>query len=443
MTRKPAPRRGFSLIEMMVVIAIISILLAISAGAFVKYYINARQRATEAMLTILDDQLGQRVESFWKNVKPPIRTRHAVMAGLGVNGAGTTNESQPIRLRRAMLLAKLEAMRGDFPQQFADFLLGTSGGLATCTDTAAPLADNAAAVASRARTAIEQEYRRLTYEKNPAAVPNNGKRFDPTVASTFTQIAPHDHQTESAACLYLMLKVGSGEGKSFDMASIPPSSIRDTDGDGVPEIVDAWGTPIRFYRWPTDLIQSLVRQSSQMGGDKNYLDIDPVTKLPNQNNQNTLDPERLLQTPEWIASTWSQDFEQNTTANRLGMGNYFWVTDHVPYTQNPPPANRSRYSYPIYPILVSAGPDAVSLPREDKWQAFGLMWTDDLTNAPVPTGPITYSWPPFPPNDGTTVAPIRTRSGQISQEISTNYPGAGMHVDNIFSRVIVAGRETQ
>ena len=202
------------------------------------------------------------------------------------------------------------------------------------------MADNAAAVASRARAAIEAEYRRLTFEKNPTAVPNNGSRYDPTVTTTFTQIAPHDHQTESAACLYLILKVTSAEGRAFDMGSIPPTHIRDTDEDGVPEIVDAWGTPLRFYRWPTDLIHSLT-QANQMGGTTNVLDINPTTGQANSNNQNTLDPEKLLYTTEWIASTSSQEFEQNANTNRPGMGNFFWVTDHEPYVQDPPPSGRT------------------------------------------------------------------------------------------------------
>jgi prepilin-type N-terminal cleavage/methylation domain-containing protein len=31
---------------------------------------------------------------------------------------------------------------------------------------------------------------------------------------------------------------------------------RDTNGNGLPEFVDAWGSPLRFYRWPTRLIRS-------------------------------------------------------------------------------------------------------------------------------------------------------------------------------------------
>lgn len=425
MKRASLPRLGFSLIELTVVIAIIAILLTISAGAFVRYYLNARLRATESVLQILDGELGQRVESFWKNVNPPTRLRHSFLSGLAP-AATATNETTPIRLRRSRLLAKLEAMRGDFPQQFADFLPGVSGGLASNTD--ATYSDNSAPVASRARAAIEAEYRRLTYERNPTAVPNNAPRGTAGY-NQITQIAPHDHQTESAACLYLMLKVGSGDGRAFDMASIPPGNIRDTDDDGVPELVDSWGTPLRFYRWPTDLIYTLTNVNEQVGGRLNVLD------AGNSNNQNTLDPERLLYTTPWTASTQSQIVERNATAATAGYGNFFRLTD-------PTVGNRTPFSFPLYPVIVSAGPDAFDLPREDKWQAFGLIWGQDFTT--VPAAPITTSYPP--------VNELDTRMGRVSQDWApppalpsgyTSYPGAGAHVDNIVSRVIVAGREAQ
>jgi hypothetical protein len=34
--------------------------------------------------------------------------------------------------------------------------------------------------------------------------------------------------------------------------------VADTDGDGLFEIVDAWGQPLRFYRWPTRLFRPAV-----------------------------------------------------------------------------------------------------------------------------------------------------------------------------------------
>ena len=34
------------------------------------------------------------------------------------------------------------------------------------------------------------------------------------------------------------------------------AETKDIDFDGLPEFIDAWGNPIRFYRWPTRLFRS-------------------------------------------------------------------------------------------------------------------------------------------------------------------------------------------
>jgi prepilin-type N-terminal cleavage/methylation domain-containing protein len=407
MKRLSRKRTGFTLIELTVVIAIVGILVTLTAGSAVRYFWNAKQRATEAVLQTIDGALSNRVNSFWRSVKPPVRTRHSILAGLA--GTYVTNENQSVRLRRAELIAKLEAMRGDFPQQFADFLpaSGSHNGIATSANT--PPTDNVAPVASRARAAIELEYRRLTYEKNPAAVPNNAPR-GAVGYSPNTQIAPHDHQTESAACLYLMLKVGSGDGSVFDMNQIPSSFIKDTDEDGVPEIVDAWGTPVRFYRWPTDLSLTMIFTTNQLAGGSSE-------------NQNSLDSDKLLALDVWVAGTGSQLFESNSNAGTRGIGNFFRVSD-------PTVANRTAASLPTYPIIVSAGPDATTYERDEKWQAFGLKWGDASA---IPTAPITTSWPP--------VEDLETRCAKVSQELAGSYPGQGAHVDNILSRAMRAGQE--
>src|SRR5262249_40220863 len=35
-----------------------------------------------------------------------------------------------------------------------------------------------------------------------------------------------------------------------------PAEVKDTDNDGLPEFIDAWGNPLRFYRWPTRFFRS-------------------------------------------------------------------------------------------------------------------------------------------------------------------------------------------
>jgi prepilin-type N-terminal cleavage/methylation domain-containing protein len=418
MMRRSRPRSGFTLIEMLVVITVIGILLTFTAGAAFKYMASAKVRATEATITTLDNAVTQRLESFVYKVKPPVLTRHLVLAG-----QGGVQESQTLIQKRAAIIAMLEAMRGDFPQQFADFLPAsvvatgtyTGTGLATNLDTT--YADNAVAASSRTRAAIEQEYRRLTFEKNPTLVPNNG---DPTKP---TQIAPHDHLTESSASLYLMLKVGSGEGSTFDISQIPPAFIKDTDGDGVPEFVDSWGTPLRFYRWPTDYL-------SAMMVDNRLASTAPQAR-------NSLDPDSLFIRNLWTKDPSSTAFEQKWTnggTTNPVVGCFFRVHDYD--LVNDPTGNTlttNPIALPTYPLIVSAGPDATGYSKEDRWQAFGLWWDDKGTGANVPTAPISYSWPP--PNF------LQARGGYVLT--LTTQAGAGASGDNIVSRILRAGQESQ
>ena len=51
--------------------------------------------------------------------------------------------------------------------------------------------------------------------------------------------------------LYAILVEGRGAlGSVFSRDDFTDKEVQDTDGDGLPEFVDAWGQPLQFYRWP-------------------------------------------------------------------------------------------------------------------------------------------------------------------------------------------------
>ena len=51
--------------------------------------------------------------------------------------------------------------------------------------------------------------------------------------------------------LYALLVEGRGPlGSMFRADDFTDREVQDTDGDGLPEFVDAWGHPLQFYRWP-------------------------------------------------------------------------------------------------------------------------------------------------------------------------------------------------
>ena len=66
---------------------------------------------------------------------------------------------------------------------------------------------------------------------------------------TLTQA--NDPTTEMAACLLMALS-RPRSGKKFNPEeSLGANAIKDTDGDGMAEIVDGWGKAVGFCRWGT------------------------------------------------------------------------------------------------------------------------------------------------------------------------------------------------
>lgn len=110
-------------------------------------------------------------------------------------------------------------------------------------------------------------------------------------------------------------------GVSLNMDNLGSGNVADTDGDGIQEIVDAYGTPLAFFRFPTD--NALLQNSNPAAGNKNS---------PSFINADPLDPSGrlsgLLKTP----------FETNV------------------HKLKSPVNNTACY---ILPTIVSAGPDGV------------------------------------------------------------------------------------
>ena len=82
----------------------------------------------------------------------------------------------------------------------------------------------------------------------------------PTAAEILNQATSnwnsnHDPVTESSELLYFALVHSSVLGASpMDADRFMAAEVSDTDGDGLPEFVDHWEQPLRFYRWPTRLV---------------------------------------------------------------------------------------------------------------------------------------------------------------------------------------------
>ncbi|MCA9074133.1 MAG: prepilin-type N-terminal cleavage/methylation domain-containing protein [Planctomycetaceae bacterium] len=79
---------------------------------------------------------------------------------------------------------------------------------------------------------------------------------------------------DSSELLYLILTEGRVIGATpVDADAFNGNEVADTDGDGFLELVDAWGNPLRFYRWPTRLLNPFGFRSSSLNSAANSTDV--------------------------------------------------------------------------------------------------------------------------------------------------------------------------
>jgi prepilin-type N-terminal cleavage/methylation domain-containing protein len=190
------PRSGFSLIEVLVVMGIIAFLTAAIVVVMPRLANASKVAATKATIKKVDELLNDRINGFVRWIQTQNTQAGNNPPPYVINaGYGTTQYQQNPALYQ--ILGAKYWFRKFFPQYFSEI--------------------------------------------TPTPVYN---------ASVHKQV------TESAACLYLILTQAS----VFDTDPLAAAELRglevaDTDGDGLMEVVDAWGQPLRYYRWPTRLFR--------------------------------------------------------------------------------------------------------------------------------------------------------------------------------------------
>lgn len=193
LARRSHRRRGFTLIELLIVIAIILILVGLVIRVSGTVIANGRTAATKQRIKVVQDALTQKLDAFTRYFNVPQNLTNQKEYVDALTEAGGNEEL-------AAILAKKKLLRRFFPQNLTEY---------------------------------------------------------PDLRSSMTDSAKHIDATESAEILYFILTKGTVLGEPpLVGGGLDSSAIKDTDGDGLLEIVDAWNRPLRFYRWPTRLVKT-------------------------------------------------------------------------------------------------------------------------------------------------------------------------------------------
>ncbi|MBA2117316.1 type II secretion system protein [Bremerella alba] len=211
-------RPAFTLVELLVVMGVLAMLSSLVLVGLSSAAEQARINRTRSQVQKIHELLMPRWEEYrYRRVDPAYSS--------DVSGTITAT-SQTAKLRARYRVDRLRAlMRMEMPCHRQDVQLGAAGDVIDIGDPTSLITNE---------PGLWHRYRR--------AVANR------TSDGTFNDTTGWTKENDDSECLYLILEsIQNGETNGLDF--FKDSEIGDTDGDGMPELLDGWGNPIHFLRW--------------------------------------------------------------------------------------------------------------------------------------------------------------------------------------------------
>jgi prepilin-type N-terminal cleavage/methylation domain-containing protein len=382
-------RLGFTLVELLIVIAIIAVLMGLSLSVMSGLTSQAEQEATNATIRKLDGLLQQRMEAFDRAFTG---ARKDSAVGI-VSGLMASQQIFGVRQEVLEILAKKRSFRFEFPQRFAERLLEEHGPNQTSPAPQVANLPNSIFFAIAAPAARQ----RLVDGGNAAPTPQQ------VLTETTAAFARHRPETESAELLYFALTSSTSYGvPQVDTDYFTNREVADTDGDGLPEFIDAWGFPLRYYRWPTRLIdrnapfpfqpilsdpndptdirtpsggqRQIIGQERQIATTLMKALASPPVMMPN----GTIPRDMLLIDPDDPVGRLYSELERLDGTNGKPLLRAFFSEG----TETPADVSDDYHTPDTFhaPLIVSPGPDEV----------LGLYEPNDFTNRGVLAQPSDY-----------------------------------------------------
>lgn len=232
-----ADRRAFTLVELLIVIGIIAILMSLTFSVMYGLTTQAESEATAATIRKIDGVLQQRIDAFNRAFKGARADAAANIVRLKL----AQQNIHGVRDEVIEILARKRSYRFEFPQRMAERYI----------EEHASTSSKVPGMADSVFIAVAAPYARDQLIAEGTANPTDAD----VLGRVTSNWAKHDDKTESAEMLYFALTAAASYGVgAVDNDRFTEREVADTDEDGLPEFIDAWGQPLRYYRWPTRLI---------------------------------------------------------------------------------------------------------------------------------------------------------------------------------------------
>lgn len=209
--RRRASRRGFSLVELMVVISIMALLVGLLGAALAGARNSSKRQATQLLISKLDAIIQQQFAGYASQT-----------AKLPPDGNNDGRPDLPSGMTAAAYRSwyiRRNLISGDLPDRWTDVAAIAAGNVAVDASTSFPV------------TGPQRAYASLWRGMPPETQALVGQTY------------------AGAECLFMIVMQG-GIANCIDCGELKTADRGDKDGDGAYEFWDAWGNPIGFILWP-------------------------------------------------------------------------------------------------------------------------------------------------------------------------------------------------